>query len=151
MMEKDKESLRLWREEKEKRKEKEGAGAEGLVEEVEKAEGKPLSERVTGEVVGVRGGVDANVWKILVEEGAETEGNDTVVILEAMKLEVEVKWGGGAEEDSKPGRDEQDETESGGGKDEKSAKRRKAKVEKILVKQNETVKSGDMLVILRLF
>ena len=66
--------------------------------------------------------VDANVWKVLVEEGQELGANETITILEAMKLEINVN----APEDLG-----------------------KAKVEKILVPPGESVKAGGKLVLLR--
>lgn len=35
--------------------------------------------------------VNANVWKVLVEEGQKLEAGQTVAILEAMKMEINVK------------------------------------------------------------
>lgn len=66
--------------------------------------------------------VDANVWKVMVEEGQEVKANDVVAILEAMKLEINVN----APED--PG---------------------KAKVEKLLVQPGETIKAGGRIALLR--
>lgn len=41
-------------------------------------------------IVVVEAPVDANVWKVLVEEGKEVKANETITILEAMKLEINV-------------------------------------------------------------
>lgn len=66
--------------------------------------------------------VDANVWKIMVEEGEEVKANTLVSILEAMKLEINVNAS-----------DEQG----------------KAKVEKLLVQPGETIKAGGRIMLLR--
>jgi len=66
--------------------------------------------------------VDANVWKVEVEEGQSVKANATVVILEAMKLEIAVKT-------------PEDQTT--------------AKVEKVLVAPGETVKAGSRIALLR--
>ena len=66
--------------------------------------------------------VDANVWKVLVEEGQEIKSKDLVSILEAMKLEINVN----APDDLGT-----------------------AKVEKLLVQPGETIKAGGHLALLR--
>lgn len=66
--------------------------------------------------------LNANVWKIIAQEGAILRANDTVAILEAMKLEIAVK----AEEDLAG-----------------------SKVEKLLVRPNDVVKAGDAVVLVR--
>ena len=66
--------------------------------------------------------MDANVWKVQIEEGQEIKANDVIAILEAMKLEINVN----APEDQK-----------------------KAKVEKLLVQPGETIKAGGRIVLLR--
>lgn len=66
--------------------------------------------------------VDANVWKIQVSEGDELSPNQTVAILEAMKLEIAVN----TPEDLK-----------------------KVKVEKLLVQQGETIRAGGRIALLR--
>lgn len=66
--------------------------------------------------------VDANVWKIMIEEGQEVKANDLISILEAMKLEINVN----APEDQG-----------------------KAKVEKLLVQPGETIKAGGRIALLR--
>jgi len=66
--------------------------------------------------------VDANVWKIQVSEGDEVTPNQTIAILEAMKLEMAVN----APEDLK-----------------------RAKVEKLLVQQGETIRAGGRIALLR--
>jgi biotin carboxyl carrier protein len=38
----------------------------------------------------VRAEMVANVWKVVVAEGAEVEDGDTLVILESMKMEIPV-------------------------------------------------------------
>ena len=66
--------------------------------------------------------VDANVWKVQVEEGQEVKANDIIAILEAMKLEINVN----AADDLG-----------------------KAKVEKLLVQPGETVKAGERIALLK--
>lgn len=66
--------------------------------------------------------VDANVWKIVVEEGTTLGKSQTVVILEAMKLEIAVKT---------------------------SEDQQEAKVEKLLVTQGETIRAGGRIALLR--
>lgn len=66
--------------------------------------------------------VDANVWKVLVEEKAELEKDQTVVMLEAMKLEINVNVS----------------DELGGGK-----------VEKLLVQPGETIQAGGHIALVR--
>lgn len=66
--------------------------------------------------------VDANVWKILVEEGQEVGAKTLISILEAMKLEINVNAA-----------DDQG----------------KAKVEKLLVQPGETIKAGGRIALLR--
>ena len=38
----------------------------------------------------IRAEMVANVWKVLVSEGAQVEDGDTLVILESMKMEIPV-------------------------------------------------------------
>ena len=45
--------------------------------------GHAVAEEVRAEMV-------ANVWKIVVEEGADVHDGDTLVILESMKMEIPV-------------------------------------------------------------
>ena len=66
--------------------------------------------------------MDANVWKVQVEEGNEVSANQIITILEAMKLEINVN----APDDVG-----------------------KAKVEKIIVPPGEAVKAGGKLALLR--
>lgn len=66
--------------------------------------------------------VDANVWKILVEEGQQVEAKTLISILEAMKLEINVN----APDDQG-----------------------KATVEKLLVQPGETIKAGGRIALLR--
>ncbi|KAK5172580.1 uncharacterized protein LTR77_002700 [Saxophila tyrrhenica] len=66
--------------------------------------------------------MDANVWKIQVEEDQEVNAKDIVAILEAMKLEINVN----APDDLG-----------------------KAKVERLLVKPGETIKAGGRIALLR--
>jgi len=66
--------------------------------------------------------LDANVWKVLVEEGAEIQPKQVVAILEAMKLEINVQ----APDDVGKG-----------------------KIEKLLVQPGETVKAGGRIALVR--
>lgn len=67
--------------------------------------------------------VNANVWKILVEEGQALEKGQVVTILEAMKMEINVLV---------------DDRLEG------------CKVEKILVAPNDIVQSGKPLILVRI-
>ncbi|MBJ7418513.1 MAG: hypothetical protein JHC88_24190, partial [Niveispirillum sp.] len=40
---------------------------------------------------GVETGVTGNVWKVMVEPGQMVAAGDTILILESMKMEMEVK------------------------------------------------------------
>lgn len=66
--------------------------------------------------------VDANVWKVMVEEGQKIQANEVVAILEAMKLEINVN----APEDMEG-----------------------AVVEKLLVQPGETIKAGGHIALMR--
>ena len=66
--------------------------------------------------------VDANVWKVLIEEGSEVKPKQVIAIIEAMKLEINVN----APDDLKS-----------------------AKVEKLLVQPGETIKAGGRIALLR--
>ena len=66
--------------------------------------------------------MDANVWKVQVEEGNDVSVNQVITILEAMKLEINVN----TPEDIKD-----------------------AKVEKLLVAPGDAVKAGGRLALLR--
>ena len=68
--------------------------------------------------------VDANVWKVEVEEGSLIKSGQNIAILEAMKLEIAVKV--------------PDDTAAG------------TKVEKLLVVPGDTVKAGGRLALLKL-
>ncbi|KAI9689397.1 MAG: hypothetical protein M1822_010048 [Bathelium mastoideum] len=104
----EEESLRIWREEKAKMKVDEGT--------VEKLLDDPS-------ISTVEAPVDANVWKVEVEEGSEVRAGQNVAILEAMKLEIAVKA--------------PDDTAA------------RTKVEKLLVIPGDTVKAGGRLALLR--
>jgi biotin carboxyl carrier protein len=71
--------------------------------------------------------LDANVWKVNVEDGSVIFSAQVVAILEAMKMEVSVSYNG----DKKDGVDQS------------------FRVEKVLVQPGDTVKAGDALVFLR--
>ena len=135
MMRAEEESLKRWREEREKEK---PAGDE--------------VERLLGEegVVAVEAPVDANVWKVLVQEHgtgssgvgeaeAEAEAKkdvvrkgDEVIVLEAMKLEVAVRYGVAEGEEDVP-----------------QTTVPEARVERVLVKPGETVKAGQRVCLVR--
>ncbi|KAL6702391.1 hypothetical protein ACN47E_002342 [Coniothyrium glycines] len=104
------ESLERWRKEK-----AESQVDEGTVEQL-------LDDP---NIVSVEAPVDANVWKVEVNEGDEVDDSNVIVILEAMKLEIAVKTPDAA------------------------AANVKLKVEKILVKPGETVTAGAHLALLR--
>lgn len=74
------------------------------------------------EITAVDAPCAANVWKIQVKEGQEVNGKDLVVILEAMKLEINVN----APDDLG-----------------------KAKVEKLLIEPGETIEAGGHILLLR--
>jgi len=101
------ESLAKWREEKEKNKVDVGT-IDALLADPE--------------IVPIDAPVDANVWKVQIEEGMEVKAKQVIAILEAMKLEINVN----APDDLKG-----------------------AKVEKLLVQPGETVKAGAHLALMR--
>ena len=103
----EEESLVRWRKEKEESKVDMGT-VEALLDDPE--------------ITSIDAPVDANVWKVEVAEGQEVKANTTVVILEAMKLEIAVKTPEG---------------------------QKTAKVEKVLVSSGETVKAGGRVALLR--
>lgn len=70
--------------------------------------------------------LNANVWKVLVQEGDTIDKDRVVVILEAMKLEIAVR----AEEQFSDGTST-------------------ATVEKILVKPNDVIQAGKPLMLVR--
>jgi urea carboxylase len=74
------------------------------------------------EIIAVEAPLNANVWKVEVQEGDAVKVEQVVSILEAMKLEIPVKA-----EQSMQG----------------------AKVEKLLVKPNDVVEAGKPLMLLR--
>ncbi|KAK5937113.1 hypothetical protein PMZ80_010654 [Knufia obscura] len=74
------------------------------------------------DIMPIEAPVNANVWKIQVEEGNELKEDQIVVILEAMKLEINVNA---------------------------EANMAGAKVEKLLVKPNDVVEAGKPLMLLR--
>ncbi len=92
----------------------------------EKAEGKVPMDKVDAllddaAIHKITSPMNANVWKVTLEEGAEVKGNDVVAILEAMKLEISVRVGEGV-----------------GGT-----------VEKVLIRPGDVVGAGDPLVLVR--
>lgn len=74
------------------------------------------------EIDAVEAPVNANVWKVLVEEGQALEKGQVVVILEAMKMEINV-----VVDDQMVGR----------------------KIEKVLVVPNDIVQNGKPLILVR--
>ena len=73
-------------------------------------------------ITSIEAPVNSNVWKVLIEEGAEIKPKQVVAILEAMKLEINVE----APEDLKAG-----------------------KVEKLLVQPGETINAGGRIALVR--
>ncbi|KAJ9659577.1 hypothetical protein H2201_007326 [Coniosporium apollinis] len=118
MVKAEAESLEKWRKEK-----AENQVDEGTVE-------KLLSDP---NIHPVEAPVDANVWKVEVEEGAEVKANQVVsavvpvAILEAMKLEIAVRL-----------------PEDIGAESDKTAK-----VEKLLVRPGDTIKAGGRIALVR--
>ncbi|KAI9708108.1 MAG: hypothetical protein M1820_004312 [Bogoriella megaspora] len=108
MVREEEDSLRKWREEKDRDKVDEGT--------VEKLLEDPA-------ISAVEAPVDANVWKIEVEEGSAIRAGQALAILEAMKLEIAVRA--------------TDSTATG------------TVVEKLLVSPGDTVKAGAKLVLLK--
>lgn len=93
----------------------------------EKAEGKIPMDEVEAllndpAISKISSPLNANVWKIVANEGDVLKANDVVTVLEAMKLEIAVRV-------------EDELAES--------------KVEKILVRPNDIVKAGDPVVLVR--
>ncbi|GAB7366622.1 hypothetical protein MBLNU230_g8607t1 [Neophaeotheca triangularis] len=107
MIEAEKASLAQWREEKARSRVDEGT--------VEALLGDPGIQPVSAPV-------DANVWKILVEAGQDVKAGQTLAVLEAMKLEINVDLPKGL--------------------------KGTAKVEKILVTPGETVKAGEKIILI---
>lgn len=93
----------------------------------EKEEGKVSVDTVQellndADIVPVEAPVNANVWKVQVQEGDELKEDQVVVILEAMKLEINVNA----------------EAHMAG-----------LKVEKLVVKPNDVIEAGKPLMLLR--
>lgn len=103
----EKEMLEKWNKEKE-----EGKVSVDTVEEL-------LNDP---DIMPVEAPVNANVWKVQVKEGDELKEDQIVVILEAMKLEINVNA---------------------------EANMSGSKVEKLLVKPNDVVDAGKPLMLLR--
>ncbi|ORY17282.1 allophanate hydrolase subunit 2-domain-containing protein [Clohesyomyces aquaticus] len=113
MVKAENESLERWRREK----------AENQVDEgtVEKLLEDPM-------IISVVAPVDANVWKVEVVEGKDVFEGTTIVVLEAMKLEIAVKT--------------PDDVVA-------ALKDAKVQVEKMLVKPGDTVQAGGHICLLR--
>ncbi|KAF2202993.1 hypothetical protein GQ43DRAFT_291604 [Delitschia confertaspora ATCC 74209] len=113
MVKAEKESLEKWRKEK----------AESRVDE-------STVEKMLDDlgIVPVEAPVDANVWKVSVDEGEEIKESSVIVILEAMKLEIAVRTPESALVALKNG---------------------KLTVEKLLVKPGDTVQAGGHIALLR--
>jgi len=130
MMALEKESLAKWREEKAK-----GKVDEGTVDQLLTGESPVTTVRfhpyvpilmmsITDPAITViEAPTASNVWKVQVSEGDEISAKQTVSILEAMKLEINV--------------DVPDSVKT-------------ARVEKVLVKPGDVVKAGDRIALLRL-
>ena len=93
---------------------------------VEKAAGKVPMDKVTSlledpGIEKVSSPLNANVWKVVVEEGEKVEPGKEVVVLEAMKLEISVRVEDGV----------------------------KGVVEKVLVRPGDVVGSGDAVILVR--
>lgn len=112
MIRAEKSSLAKWREEKGKR----AQADEGQVESLLRDPGVKLIEAP----------VDANVWKVEVKEGDVMRRNSVVVILEAMKLEINVCV--------------PDDGDGGG----------EVVVEKVLVEPGETIRAGGRIALVRM-
>lgn len=67
------------------------AEGDGANLEITKIESAPGAASVSGEGTPINAVVNGTVWKILVKEGDSVSAGQTVVILEAMKMEIEVK------------------------------------------------------------
>lgn len=80
------------------------------------------SERTDPNIEPIEAPVNANVWKILIEEGQTVQKGQAVAILEAMKMEINV-----LADDRLDG----------------------AKIEKVLVAPNDIVHSGNPLILVR--
>ena len=92
----------------------------------EKAAGKLPMDKIEAllsdpEIIKISSPLNANVWKVVVEEGQEVREMDAVAVLEAMKLEINV------------------EVEKGGA----------GVVEKVLVRSGDVVGAGDGVVLVR--
>ena len=91
----------------------------------EKAAGKMPMDKVEAllsdpGITKIESPLNANVWKVEVEEGSRVDTETVVVILEAMKLEIAVK-----------------------------AEGMEGRVEKIIARPGESVKAGEPLVLIR--
>ncbi|KAI7605769.1 hypothetical protein KC346_g10857 [Hortaea werneckii] len=107
MIEAEQQSLTKWREEKQKNKVDEGT-VDALLAD--------------SSITAIDSPVDANIWKVLVEEKSTLQAEQVVVILEAMKLEINVNV---------------------------PADLANGTVEKLLVQPGETVKAGAHLALVR--
>ena len=125
MIKAENESLAKWREDKEKNKVDESTVDALLAGEYNPGYNRTsiyLPSNTDPAISTIDAPVDANVWKVMVEEQAEIKPNDVVCIIEAMKLEINVC----APDDLK-----------------------KAKIEKLLVQPGETVRAGQKLALVR--
>ena len=93
---------------------KEKAAGKIPMDKVEALLNDPGIEKITSPL-------NANVWKVIAEEGQLVKANDVVAILEAMKLEISVRAEDGVQ----------------------------GKVEKFLVRPGDVVNAGDPLVLVR--
>ncbi|KAI7161815.1 3-methylcrotonyl-CoA carboxylase subunit alpha [Hortaea werneckii] len=107
MIEAEQQSLLKWREEKQKNKVDEGT-VDALLAD--------------SSITAIDSPVDANIWKVLIEEKGTLQAEQVAVILEAMKLEINVNV---------------------------PADLANGKLEKMLVEPGETVKAGAHLALIR--
>ncbi|KAI9833943.1 MAG: hypothetical protein M1819_003452 [Sarea resinae] len=133
MVREEEESLRAWRREKETQK-PDPSVVEHLLQDPD--------------VQTLAAPLDANVWKVCVEQGARVESADVVVILEAMKLEIAVRLGGG--DDAGDGGKEKGGVGVGAGEAEGVDKKGAVfVVEKVLISPGDVVRAGDRVILFR--
>lgn len=136
MNEAEKESLRRWRKDKEKDKVDEGTVDEmlsgmyslTLLHFVTCSRNIDLTFHVNTDpaLFPLEAPVDANIWKIEVQDGDTVPIGHTITVLEAMKLEIAVQVPGGDQDDDNSNSNA--ENRNGGGA------KAMVKVEKVLVK-----------------
>ena len=92
----------------------------------EKAAGKVPMDKVEAllsdpQIEKVTSPLNANVWKVIVNDGAKVKPGDEVAVLEAMKLEISVRVEDGI----------------------------RGVVEKVVVREGDVVNNGDALILMR--